>query len=70
MRENTTFILAGYKEEINTLLSYNQGFKSRFSKELTFVFDDFSEVRNTPCLTSSIYRHTTSHNKTYIVNAS
>ena len=45
MRENTTFILAGYKEEIGQLLGYNQGFKSRFPREFTFEFEDYSEAQ-------------------------
>jgi SpoVK/Ycf46/Vps4 family AAA+-type ATPase len=40
-RETTTFILAGYKDEIEDLLAYNPGFASRFSCE--FNFTDFSE---------------------------
>jgi hypothetical protein len=42
-RESMTFILAGYKEEILQLLTYNPGFPSRFPKDLTFEFPDYTE---------------------------
>lgn len=43
MRATTTFILGGYQEDVEELLSYNAGFPSRFPRELTFAFDDFNE---------------------------
>eukprot|EP01038_Epipyxis_sp_PR26KG_P004361 gene4361-6169_t len=42
-RETITFILAGYKEEILNLLTYNPGFPSRFPKDFTFEFPDYTE---------------------------
>ncbi len=42
-RDTTTFILAGYKDEIESLLAYNVGFSSRFSTE--FNFEDFNEIQ-------------------------
>ena len=42
---DTTFILAGYKDEIMQLLQYNKGFASRFPKEFTFEFDDYNETQ-------------------------
>jgi replication-associated recombination protein RarA len=41
IRETTTVILAGYRDEIEDLLAYNVGFASRFPLE--FQFEDFSE---------------------------
>jgi len=41
IRETTTVILAGYRDEIEGLLAYNVGFASRFPLELKF--DDFNE---------------------------
>ena len=41
IRETTTVILAGYRDEIEDLLAYNVGFASRFPLE--FKFEDFSE---------------------------
>ena len=42
-RDSITFILAGYKEEILQLLTYNPGFPSRFPRELMFHFPDYTE---------------------------
>ncbi len=40
-RENTTFILGGYKEDILNMFNYNDGFKSRFPITLDFAdYDD------------------------------
>jgi adenylate kinase family enzyme len=49
-RHNTTFILAGYPEEIQTLLSYDLGFQGRFPKIFTFAFEDYSEIQLTKIL--------------------
>lgn len=40
-RETTTFILAGYRDEIEILLGTNVGFASRFST--VFDFPDYTE---------------------------
>lgn len=45
MRDTTTFILAGYKDQILDLLTYNDGFRSRFPKEFTFEFEDYNEFQ-------------------------
>ena len=45
LRDTTTFILAGYKDDILNLLNYNDGFRSRFPKEFTFEFEDYNEVQ-------------------------
>ena len=42
-RDSMTFILAGYKEEMQGLLAYNPGFPSRFPREFTFDFPDYTE---------------------------
>ena len=47
MKLSTTFILAGYKNDIDKLLGYNQGFRSRFPKQLEFEFNDYTEVELT-----------------------
>eukprot|EP01041_Mallomonas_annulata_P015350 gene15350-32498_t len=44
-RETTTFILAGYKDDIEDLLIYNEGFTSRFPKQFTFPFEDYNELQ-------------------------
>ena len=41
IRSTTTVILAGYRDEIETLLAYNVGFASRFNKD--FRFPDYNE---------------------------
>ena len=41
VRKTTTVILAGYRDEIESLLSYNVGFASRFA--LNFAFPDYSQ---------------------------
>jgi SpoVK/Ycf46/Vps4 family AAA+-type ATPase len=43
IRSSTTVILAGYKDEIESLLAYNVGFASRFNKE--FSFPDYTEAQ-------------------------
>ncbi len=43
IRDTTTFILAGYKDEVEELLAYNPGFASRFACE--FTFEDFTEAQ-------------------------
>lgn len=40
-RQDTVFILAGYRDDIQKLIQTNQGLTSRFPKEI--VFDDFNE---------------------------
>eukprot|EP01041_Mallomonas_annulata_P008050 gene8050-16508_t len=44
-RDTTTFILAGYKDDTEALLSYSEGFSSRFPKQFTFNFEDFDEIQ-------------------------
>lgn len=46
----TTFILAGYKEEMQILMSSNPGFPSRFPKTFTFDFVDYNEAELTKIL--------------------
>jgi hypothetical protein len=43
MKKTTTFILAGYKEEMDVLKSADPGFKSRFPDSLEFNFFDYNE---------------------------
>lgn len=43
VRSTTTVILAGYRDEIETLLAYNVGFASRFP--IDFNFPDYNEVQ-------------------------
>lgn len=43
-RKTTTFILAGYKEEMNDLFATNPGFASRFPKKFTFEFEDYNDI--------------------------
>jgi SpoVK/Ycf46/Vps4 family AAA+-type ATPase len=43
IRSRTTVILAGYRDEIETLLAYNVGFASRFNRE--FSFPDYTEAQ-------------------------
>jgi hypothetical protein len=50
MRMTTTFILAGYKEEMQTLMACNPGFPSRFPKTFTFDFVDYNEAELTKIL--------------------
>jgi hypothetical protein len=43
-RDTTTFILAGYKDEVmNLVTTFNPGFSSRFPKDFTFDFPDYTE---------------------------
>ena len=42
-RDSMTFILAGYKEEILELLTYNPGFASRFPSDMMFEFPDYTQ---------------------------
>ena len=53
-RLTTTFILAGYDDEIKTLLTYNDGFPSRFN--ITVLFEDFSEQQIKKIMKSEIKR--------------
>jgi SpoVK/Ycf46/Vps4 family AAA+-type ATPase len=45
IRSTTTVILAGYRDEIETLLAYNVGFASRFNKDLRFPDYNESQLR-------------------------
>lgn len=43
-RDTMTFILAGYKDEVmNLVTTFNPGFASRFPKDFTFEFPDYTE---------------------------
>lgn len=48
--KTTTFILSGYKEEMDKLLTYNDGFPSRFPKRFRFEFEDYTELQLTKIL--------------------
>lgn len=56
MRLTTTFILAGYKDEMQTLFGYNPGFPSRFPKTFTFDFTDYNEAELTMILSEMTKR--------------
>ena len=56
LRLSTTFILVGYKEEIQTLLGCNPGFPSRFPKTFTFDFADYNEAELTVILSEMTKR--------------
>ena len=43
IRSTTTVILAGYEDDIDTLLAYNKGFASRFNRK--FSFPDYTEAQ-------------------------
>jgi hypothetical protein len=58
MRLTTSFVLAGYKEEMQNLLMYNPGFPSRFPKKFTFDFVDYTETQ----LTKILYKMTIARN--------
>jgi stage V sporulation protein K len=51
-RSTTTFILAGYKDELLPVLGYNQGFASRFP--ITFEFPDYTVPQLQKILVSMI----------------
>lgn len=54
MKLTTTFIIAGLKEDINNLLGYNQGFRSRFPKSLEFEFNDYTELELTMIIANMV----------------
>lgn len=50
LKLTTSFVLAGYKDDLLKTISYNPGFESRFAKQFRFEFDDFSELQMTKIL--------------------
>ena len=54
MKKTTTFILAGQKDAIEKLLQYNPGLPSRFPKDFTFMFEDFTEAQMAKILVDKV----------------